>query len=200
MCEHISEEMVKKIDEERIKQALENGKWFDAMVLFKYSALTKEEFNQIQQSSSSYDQQLKDYIKEKDTKRIEKALAANQNQAADYIFWSSELTGQEYENLKHKYKVTKTSGTANSEMKNQKADIWGEILTIISSEISTPSFETWFKKTEVQLEGNTLIISCDNSFQKDWLRERYLELISSSAEKVLGKTVDIKFYTEDQEW
>ncbi|WP_316571391.1 DnaA N-terminal domain-containing protein [Neobacillus sp. YIM B06451] len=192
--------MYKKIDRERIKQALESGKWFDALVLFKYSTLTKEEFNQIQESSSSYGQfnkQVKEYMSEKDKERIEKALLANQDQAADYIFRSSELTDEEYENLKRKYKVSKNSGTANSGINNQKGDIWGEILSIISASISAPSFETWFKNTEVQMAKNTLIISCANSFQKDWLEHRYFDLISSSAEKVLGKAVDIHFKAED---
>ncbi|MED4018488.1 hypothetical protein ACWE42_14970 [Sutcliffiella cohnii] len=54
MSEIVSKEIYKQIDEERIKMALEDGNFKEAFVLFKYSALTKEEFTKLHQSSNNY--------------------------------------------------------------------------------------------------------------------------------------------------
>ncbi|QGS68697.1 hypothetical protein CV093_10135 [Oceanobacillus sp. 143] len=47
MKEDISEDIYKEIDEARILKALKDGNQKDALILFKYSSLSKEEFDKL---------------------------------------------------------------------------------------------------------------------------------------------------------
>jgi hypothetical protein len=131
LSEIVSKEIYKKIDKERIIQALHNENWKDAAVLFKYSSLTKEEFNQI---------------------KIEQTHSAVQKEPKE---------------SQHQY-------------------IWERLLNEISKRIPAPSFETWFKNTKGGIVGDKINIFVSSSFQRDWLEERFLSLISSIAEELLG--------------
>ena len=136
MSESVSKEIYKKIDKERIIQALNNENWNEAAILFKYSSLTKDEYNQI---------------------KIEQTHLAVQTETKE----------------------------------NQQQYIWQRILNEISKRIPAPSFETWFKYTKGEIVGDKFKILVNSSFQKDWLEEKYLNLISSLAEELLGEEYKI---------
>jgi chromosomal replication initiator protein len=70
-------------------------------------------------------------------------------------------------------------------------------LNIISTKISKPSFDTWIKNTKGETEGDILKIYCQNSFQKDWLEERYHNLFCEVVEKVFGKECEIKYVFDE---
>ncbi len=71
-------------------------------------------------------------------------------------------------------------------------DLWSIVLEKISEKITKPSFETWFKGTEAEIEGDTLIIKGQNSFAADWLEERYKSLIYETVRESARKTYNIK--------
>lgn len=148
MTELMNDEIYKKIDEVRIKKALGEGNYNDALVLFNYSSLSKEEFNEIKASFSVPDKN--EYVR----------------------------------NPKKGLEITPEN------------ESWIQILHIISNKISKPSFDTWIKGTKGIIEENKITVICNNEFQRDWLEERYRELISATAEEVLGKEYKIIFQVQ----
>lgn len=74
------------------------------------------------------------------------------------------------------------------------ADLWNNALGSIEKKISKPSFETWLKPTTAYgLQGNSLIIIAPNEFARDWLEERYSQLIGNVLYELIGEKLDIKF-------
>ncbi|MDE3840964.1 hypothetical protein C0966_16995 (plasmid) [Bacillus methanolicus] len=50
----------------------------------------------------------------------------------------------------------------------------------VSSKISKPSFETWFKDVLLKKDQNSIIILAPNDFAREWLEERYEHLIKEA--------------------
>lgn len=66
------------------------------------------------------------------------------------------------------------------------AGIWVQALKIIQSQLSKPSFDTWFKPTTSTFDGHFFTIFCQSTFAKEWLDTRYSKLISTTIEQILG--------------
>ncbi|MFZ3132536.1 MAG: chromosomal replication initiator protein DnaA [Desulfosporosinus sp.] len=84
--------------------------------------------------------------------------------------------------------------------------LWQETLEKLKTELSKPSFETWFSSTRLFLiDDDTVIISVPNEFAKDWLESRYASLIRSAIQSIIGHSISLRFiipspegsYTED---
>lgn len=74
------------------------------------------------------------------------------------------------------------------------ADLWNKALGNIEKKISKPSFDTWLKATKAHaLQGDSLIITAPNEFARDWLEERYSQLISDILEEITGEELGVKF-------
>ncbi len=59
-----------------------------------------------------------------------------------------------------------------------KEEMWQTILAQIQFQISKASFATWFKGTQiVSINNNKIIIGVPNSFSKEWLENKYQNLI-----------------------
>jgi len=72
--------------------------------------------------------------------------------------------------------------------------LWQETLEKLKTELSKPSFETWFSSTQLYLiDGDTIVISVPNEFARDWLESRYAPLIRSSIQSVIGHSVILRF-------
>ncbi|WP_147532311.1 DnaA N-terminal domain-containing protein [Bacillus marasmi] len=78
-------------------------------------------------------------------------------------------------------------------------DLWSKVLNRINDSISKPSFQTWFVDTIAEKCDDVVIVKAKNEFAVDWLRERYLSLISETVREVAGKTYKIDFASEDKE-
>ncbi|WP_449620718.1 DnaA N-terminal domain-containing protein [Robertmurraya sp. Marseille-Q9965] len=203
MTEVINDESYKTIDEERIKKALDEGNYNDAFVLFNYSSLTKEEFKKLHQQYVNIDvleNQTTYYIIQKDKERIEKAFLDRKYEVAEYIFQTSEITDKEFNEIKASFSVPdKNDYVRNPKMVLEitpENECWTQILHIISDKISKPSFDTWFKGTKGIIVENKITVICNNEFQRDWLEERYRELILATAEEVLGIECKIIFQVQ----
>ena len=78
--------------------------------------------------------------------------------------------------------------------------IWSNVLELITNEVTSLSFETWFKDTELlNIEDTTLVVSVKNEFTKEILNTRYIELIRNSALQVLNKEYAIKFVLPNEQ-
>jgi chromosomal replication initiator protein len=74
------------------------------------------------------------------------------------------------------------------------ADLWNAALANIEKKISKPSFDTWLKSTKAHsLQGNLLVITAPNEFARDWLEERYSQLISGILYEITGEELTVKF-------
>lgn len=74
------------------------------------------------------------------------------------------------------------------------ADLWNIVLGKVEEKISKPSFETWLKQTEAyELRGDTIIVVAPNEFARDWLEDRYSQLLSEIVENIVGEQLTIKF-------
>lgn len=73
-------------------------------------------------------------------------------------------------------------------------EIWNRTLILIEQKISGPSFETWLKETEaVNLIGDTLVIGVPTDFVKEWLENRYAQLIKDVLRDITGKNIKLNF-------
>ncbi|CAM3389093.1 MULTISPECIES: chromosomal replication initiator protein DnaA [Saccharibacillus] len=83
-------------------------------------------------------------------------------------------------------------------MDSHTAQLWQQILSIIQTKLSKPSFDTWFKATEViQLTQGALTVSAPTTFAVEWLESRYTKLVAQVAFDVLGRSVTVKFVIEE---
>ena len=73
-------------------------------------------------------------------------------------------------------------------------DLWNNALSNIETKISKPSFDTWLKATKAHsLQGDLLVITAPNEFARDWLEERYSQLIAGILYEITGEELMVKF-------
>lgn len=79
-------------------------------------------------------------------------------------------------------------------------DIWQSTLSILETQLSKPSFETWILQADpITVQENTLILSVPNDFTKNWLEARYAELIESCIRDASGQQLRVKFILPNQD-
>jgi len=77
---------------------------------------------------------------------------------------------------------------------NNITDLWNNALSNIETKISKPSFDTWLKATKAHsLQGDLLVITAPNEFARDWLEERYSQLIAGILYEITGEELMVKF-------
>ncbi|MEJ6951941.1 chromosomal replication initiator protein DnaA [Natronospora cellulosivora (SeqCode)] len=78
--------------------------------------------------------------------------------------------------------------------------IWQETLNKIKENLSNPSFNTWFSEAKpVKLDDkNNLLIEVPNDFIKDWLENRYLDLIAEIIFKLTNNNWNPTFLTSKE--
>lgn len=73
-------------------------------------------------------------------------------------------------------------------------ELWSSTLLVIKEKVSKPSFDTWLKNTKAdRITDDTLIVSAPNEFARDWLENRYTDLISDAIFEVTGAKLKTKF-------
>ncbi|RKY37354.1 MAG: chromosomal replication initiator protein DnaA [Candidatus Omnitrophota bacterium] len=91
-------------------------------------------------------------------------------------------------------------------MDNLKAEqtvsdnIWHNILSEISSEISAESFETWLKPvTAINISNESLTLKVPNKFYKEWIIDHYLKFITKAAYHITQNNLRIDFSISKEE-
>src|SRR5699024_4427872 len=73
-------------------------------------------------------------------------------------------------------------------------ELWQYILNEMKSKISKPSYDTWLSQTAVKnISEQVLIISVPNEFTKNWLDQRYTEIIDTLLYEMTGIELSVKF-------
>jgi chromosomal replication initiator protein len=79
-------------------------------------------------------------------------------------------------------------------------DMWQQVLSMIQTKLSKPSFDTWLKSTKATVFTDTSVVICaPNNFAREWLESRYTKLIAGTIFDFMGKHVDVKFILETDE-
>ncbi len=74
------------------------------------------------------------------------------------------------------------------------------MLSIIKGKLSRPAFETWFTNTMGVIEGNTLLVTAQNDFQRDWLENRYSNDILAATKQITGKELLLQINSISEEY
>lgn len=83
-------------------------------------------------------------------------------------------------------------------MDSHAYDIWQQVLSIIQTKLSKPSFDTWFKATKASFVNDTLLeVTAPTTFAAEWLEGRYTKLIRTTLFEFLGRQVDVRFSIEE---
>ncbi|NDB56218.1 chromosomal replication initiator protein DnaA, partial [archaeon] len=72
-------------------------------------------------------------------------------------------------------------------MNHTHASIWESCLSIIKSNLSDKSFNTWFKPIKsIRFNNNVLTIQVPNRFFYDYIEENYLGTLKKTIYQILG--------------
>ena len=72
--------------------------------------------------------------------------------------------------------------------------IWSNVLELITNEVTSLSFETWFKDTELhEIKENKAIILVPMAIHKKHLTDKYIDLIRDTLKNVAGDEYEIEF-------
>jgi len=83
-------------------------------------------------------------------------------------------------------------------MDSRSSEIWQQVLSVIQTKLSKPSFDTWFKATKATfLNEETVVVTAPTTFAAEWLESRYTKLVSTALSEYLGRTVEVKFAMEE---
>lgn len=76
-------------------------------------------------------------------------------------------------------------------------DIFSLVKVQLQKKISKPSYETWMKDVYMSsIESDQMTLVAPNVFARDWLEERYAELIRSLLKSINGRDYSIRFITK----
>jgi len=82
---------------------------------------------------------------------------------------------------------------------NQPTQLWQNVLQLLQSRVSRPSFDTWLKSTKAaQLTESSLTICAPNNFAREWLENRYTRLIEAAVLECTGREIEIRIVTEEE--
>src|SRR5699024_5954145 len=77
---------------------------------------------------------------------------------------------------------------------------WHYILTEMQSKISKPSYDTWLSQTsDTQLNKDILSVSVPNEFTKNWLNQRYTDVIDTLLYEMTSSILSVNFALDDEE-
>src|SRR5699024_6193492 len=78
--------------------------------------------------------------------------------------------------------------------------LWHYMLTEMQSKISEPSYDTWLRQTTAkQLNNDILSVSVPNEFTKNWLVQRYTDVIDDLLNELTGSKLSVTFEIVDEE-
>ncbi len=87
----------------------------------------------------------------------------------------------------------------DSNSSNMNTMIWNNALKLLENDMNKPTFDTWFKSTElVSYCGENIIIKVQNDFAKNNLENNYFNIIKNHLESMLNHPVKIQFVTPQE--
>ncbi|RAI79542.1 chromosomal replication initiator protein DnaA [Macrococcoides goetzii] len=76
--------------------------------------------------------------------------------------------------------------------------IWDKVLKKLQTKLTNASYDTWFSETKIKsLDNNQIVILAPTSFNADWLKKNYLNLIQEVIEETIGEHLNIKVISDE---
>jgi chromosomal replication initiator protein len=73
-------------------------------------------------------------------------------------------------------------------------NVWEKALSILRSEVNEQIFNAWFLSIqEVSADSSSVTLGVPNKFFENWIREKYISLISTAVQQASGQNMDVKF-------
>jgi hypothetical protein len=77
---------------------------------------------------------------------------------------------------------------------------WKDVADIIRKKLSKPSFNTWFNDTTgIRKNASVYLVQSKTAFQKEWLENRYKNMICEAIQKLNGSPLTIEFEVFDNQ-
>jgi chromosomal replication initiator protein DnaA len=78
-------------------------------------------------------------------------------------------------------------------------EIWHQVLSMIQTKLSKPSFDTWFKATKAYfVDDSKIVVTAPTAFAVEWLEGRYTKLVRNTLYECLNRQIDVKFEIEEE--
>ncbi len=75
-----------------------------------------------------------------------------------------------------------------------KTQVWHQVLENLSRKLSRMEFHTWFKKVHLkEISGGAILISCPTEMNKNWLENKYANMILANVQKILPEVHKVFF-------
>ena len=82
---------------------------------------------------------------------------------------------------------------------NINAMIWSDALKLLENDVNKPTFDLWFRSTElVAYYGENIIIKVQNDYAKNYLKNNFVHIIKNHLESMLNHTVKLQFVTPQE--
>ncbi|WP_414048913.1 chromosomal replication initiator protein DnaA [Macrococcus animalis] len=76
--------------------------------------------------------------------------------------------------------------------------IWDKVLAKLQTKLTNASYDTWFSETKIKtLDNNKIVILAPTSFNADWLKKNYINLIQEVIEETIGEHLNIKVISDE---
>src|SRR5438445_6197991 len=74
--------------------------------------------------------------------------------------------------------------------------LWHAALGELQLGLTKANYDTWFKDTAiVSEEDDVYCVGVPNAFAREWLENKYRQQVRSSLQRLVGRTVDVRFIT-----
>ncbi|HEX9495796.1 MAG TPA: chromosomal replication initiator protein DnaA [Candidatus Limnocylindria bacterium] len=89
-----------------------------------------------------------------------------------------------------------TSDQLGAENRSNLKELWRAALGELQLAMPKANYDTWFKETYVvSEEDDVFCIGVPNAFAREWLDNKYRSQVRSSLQRLVGRTVDVRFIT-----
>lgn len=73
-------------------------------------------------------------------------------------------------------------------------NIWEKALSVLQSEVNDQVYSAWFAPiSEVSSDDNAITLGVPNKFFENWIKEKYISLVSTAVQQASGKALPVKF-------
>ena len=81
---------------------------------------------------------------------------------------------------------------------NSVADVWANILDQLQGELSQTTISTWFDELEpVDIQGNTLILYCGNSFKRGYINSLFMKNIKNALHNLFSIDFQVEILDDE---
>ena len=82
---------------------------------------------------------------------------------------------------------------------NSLRDVWNNVLTRLSKQLSETTIDTWFDEIEVvTMEDSAFVLHCSNTFKKSTIEARFMKYIKDALKDIFSADLEVKILDDEQ--